>query len=1654
MRERGHRLETALLLLAILLVGAYFRFVGLDWGEGQPIHPDEEFMRQVVSAVQLPDRVGLYFDTANSPLNPYNQRQSFFVYGTLPLFLTRAVGEGLDRGCQAVHDGVPTAAALAARTLSPFLLGRPVEECWVGSFSGMGSRMVGRSLAALFDLGALLLLFATGRRLFSPRIGLLASCLYALTVLPIQQAHFFTVDGFANLFVIATLYLAVRAAQSGGWGAFGLAGLATGLGMACKISVWPLGLLIALAGLVWWGKERASRNKGDRGEEEKSGDEEEGDGDEEEKSENEQEISGNEEYFSVWFPIWRVTLAAVVAFIAFRIAQPYAFQGPGFFDWELNGQWLGNMAEIRRLMSGKVDTFPGHQWANRTPVLFPWLNMVIWGMGLPLGLAAWAGWAAAGVVLWRSYLRSRREGSADWLSSSLALLLVWTWGTAYFLYQSTQWVKSMRYLLPVYPPFVLLAAWLLGRRWWTQKPERARKTALVWTVIAVLLVVGGTFGWAWAFSSIYTRSHTRIAASRWIFENIPAAATVHLHTPDGEAQVQVPVPAGTVHADGVAVVTPFQVGQEVDLAGVTLNRVVDASADPEGEVVRVAVTADSGGEIVLAEAEERVNAPPSPPGRPASFLLGPVRLLPDTTYYLVTESVSGGPVQLLTSVIGTEHWDWAPPLRVDGHDPFGGMYRGLSTSSDGTMQLYFDDNREKRTNLLNWLDEADYIVIGSNRLYGSIPRLPTRYPLTIAYYQALFDGELGFELVADFTSYPALGPFQFPDTEEPFPVPEAAYQYRAAPLSLPLLPAEEAFSVYDHPRVLVFRKTSAYSRAQAEAVLAPSLLDHVVWVTPRQEARGARQPVFDEETWAEQRAGGTWSEMFNRDSLLNWSSWAAAVAWYLASSLLGWLAFPILFAAFPLLRDRGYGLARAFGLLVVAYLTWLAASLHILPNTRSTLALAVLLLGLGGGLAAWFQRRSLRGFLRAHWRTLLVYEGLFLLLYAGWAVVRSLNPDLWHMYVGGEKPMDFAYLNAVIKSSWFPPYDPWFAGGYINYYYFGFVLIGSLSKLLGIMPSVAYNLTLALFYALTGGAAFSVASSLVGRGGRRYRPYLAGFLALLFVLILGNLGEARLLSKAFRIVAGEPTIHSTIPGLPELVQMLRGLGMVLRGAPLPFRPETPYWDSTRMIPADATGVGPITEFPAFTFLYGDPHAHMLALPYTLFALALVVSWARGRRGQRPLSIIVGGLVIGSLWATNGWDYPTYLLLGLAGMAIGLSRRIKSWRAAVSALARAGVLVALTVLLFLPYTHNYVAGYTSVHIWNGPRTPLSIYFALVGQFLFPLFTLLALDARRAWRQVAQEVKKNDRLRRWLAAGAVGLLSLSLVLAVAAVPVVGVALPALTLAAALVIAADLPVERRVVWLLLSLALSLSIIVEVVVLEGDIGRMNTVFKFYNQVWVLLAIGAAVAVTWLVDRLRRWPIDARQVWWLTMGVLVAAMALFPLMAIPAKVRDRITNTTGPTLDGMAYMRYGHIYDVRGELDLAPDYYGITWMQDNIEGSPVVLEALGEREYLWGNRVSIYTGLPAVVGWRWHQVQQRIGGGAGEVEHRYMDVADCYNTTEISLALEIIHRYNVRYIYVGPYERLYYEPRGLAKFSEMAGEGLLRIVYDQYGVKIYKVIR
>jgi uncharacterized membrane protein len=261
----------------------------------------------------------------------------------------------------------------------------------------------------------------------------------------------------------------------------------------------------------------------------------------------------------------------------------------------------------------------------------------------------------------------------------------------------------------------------------------------------------------------------------------------------------------------------------------------------------------------------------------------------------------------------------------------------------------------------------------------------------------------------------------------------------------------------------------------------------------------------------------------------------------------------------------------------------------------------------------------------------------------------------------------------------------------------------------------------------------------------------------------------------------------------------------------------------------------------------------------------------------------------------------------------------------------------------------------------------------------------------------------------------------------------------------------------YLLAATALAIMGGVEVLVLKGDIGRMNTVFKFYLQAWLFLSIACGVLATLMLRRSAgsRWLVRGSRLYLgIAVGVIVGLTALYPIFGTPSKLQHRFVHMA-PSLDGMEFMRVAKYEDdVQGrrlDMMLPDDYLAINWMLDNIKGSPSIVEGIAPL-YHWRSRVSIWTGLPTVIGWDWHQTQQR-GDFAYMIEDRIKDVNKLYTDPAADATLQLLHKYNVQYVYVGGQERAFYPSEGIDKFERMVGTSLDR-VYQQGAVTIYHVVR
>jgi len=253
------------------------------------------------------------------------------------------------------------------------------------------------------------------------------------------------------------------------------------------------------------------------------------------------------------------------------------------------------------------------------------------------------------------------------------------------------------------------------------------------------------------------------------------------------------------------------------------------------------------------------------------------------------------------------------------------------------------------------------------------------------------------------------------------------------------------------------------------------------------------------------------------------------------------------------------------------------------------------------------------------------------------------------------------------------------------------------------------------------------------------------------------------------------------------------------------------------------------------------------------------------------------------------------------------------------------------------------------------------------------------------------------------------------------------------------------------LLGMGLAIAIGVDFVRIEGDIGRMNTMFKYYLEVWVIFSLVSAYMLWFLGSQgLPHWRWNwARRSWLVVAALLISSSLIYTVFGTRARVDDRF-NDTPATLDGSAFMNQAVHFEKGQPLELKWDQEAIRWLQDNVEGSPVVLEAHGE-QYRWTARISNYTGLPTVLGWPWHQQQQRRPYGF-EIGDRASQIKEMYASTDLARTQELLRQHNVKYIVVGELERIYYGQEGLDKFSVLADTGMLSRVFENRGVSIYQV--
>ena len=715
----------------------------------------------------------------------------------------------------------------------------------------------------------------------------------------------------------------------------------------------------------------------------------------------------------------------------------------------------------------------------------------------------------------------------------------------------------------------------------------------------------------------------------------------------------------------------------------------------------------------------------------------------------------------------------------------------------------------------------------------------------------------------------------------------------------------------------------------------------------------------------------------------------------IACSILGVPWARLLFSRLP---THGLLLATPVGFFLFHYLAWLGLFTGWFHNGRVYAWAALGVFAAISVMLAWVRRDVLPATPRArHLWTAGVAVVLVAYFIGVW--MRWLNPEI----AGTEKPMDLALLSGTMRSTVFPPADPWFAGKSINYYYLGYSMAGILGHLAGTPPEVTYNLYLATLLALVvvgvGAAAYDLVAML---GGTARRASQAAATSVVLGVVAGNLAIIR------AIVTDE------------------------------FREQTGYWqgigwNASRVINRDVVNGLPdstINEFPSFSFILGDLHPHLMALPFVVVVTSLVLqgiaAWWRNPPMTGPtawVSSLLTGIFVGGLYGLNAWDLPTFLVLSI-GAPILVCLASPPPRAWIPLLTHTALLLTSAVIAWLPYTLNFrmLGNGLGVVQTRTLTVDLIQVFGLAG--LLALGALLTLlrpgvpsTGLRLWagRRIGAAVR--GLLRRPLVWRRAALTAFVVLLALghglATAEAVGPLVVLLGLAIYVMVRQRRELGPFSLALVVSAALGLILLAEIAYIDDFFGppytRMNTVFKVHYQAWVLLAIAAGPSLYVTLCAFDQWRHPIRSVvrsGYVSVVVLLTVAALsYPAVALRTKAA---ASEVSGSLDGLA------LADLRHADDLA----AARWLADNADDSAVVLEAPGA-PYSGDSRLSTWSGVPTLIGWDQHEELWR--GHTAGVRERKRDADLVYTTSQATQAVRLLHHYEVTHVAFGRAESARY---------------------------------
>ena len=777
------------------------------------------------------------------------------------------------------------------------------------------------------------------------------------------------------------------------------------------------------------------------------------------------------------------------------------------------------------------------------------------------------------------------------------------------------------------------------------------------------------------------------------------------------------------------------------------------------------------------------------------------------------------------------------------------------------------------------------------------------------------------------------------------------------------------------------------------------------------------------------------------------------IATLLTIEIIGIAAFPIVARAFPGLADRGWAVAKPIGMLLIATVVWLASHTRLISNEPLTWWLVTVVLAIVSLRILFKDWHTLKRAIRRRWRFIVASEILFLTFFVLFLTLRAFDPAA----AGTEKPMDLMMLNAVTSAKYAPPQDLWLAGHPVVYYYFGYWIYGGVASMGGADPEHAYNIGIALVGGLASAVVISLVSTLIMRDGARTKiALIAGGLSAFMLLLMSNLSGLWTLLDVTRLAP------------VNILNWYHGYEYERINRVITWRPDDFWWwwRSSRITNSfDDNGNGldyTIQEFPFFSFLLGDFHPHLMSIPFVLTGITVLLgmyfstnSHSISGLKKNVYGTIIIALVVGSSGFINFWDVGLLLLISFGLVVIAwLSTRQLSFKNLIYTASPTILIWLIGITVYSPFYFGTAESQVQwppiapVKYGTRPIHFLSIWLPL----LLVVLPFILFLTQRYVAEIFSRISGTDKLlnpRRhliWLPAWIMAAFVTAIPFIISVVthlmfnegaaqvdligrlPVTGVLGFVTSVLVAVTITrarrgADDGAQYSVV--LTSISFYLLYIAELFFVHDLFGnRMNTVFKFYYQAWIVLSLVCGYGFfIWCKQHSN---FSGRMK--IVSNIAIVGVSLLMLTSVYHPVASAVTKTVnsglGPTMSSIDFLE-GHNRD---ELQI------IREIQKIAEHEDILVEAVGG-SYTEFGRISSASGVPTVIGWTFHQTQWH--GSNDDFTTREEDVRTIYTSGDQAEVLRLVRKYDVTLAVVGPREKSTYGSRSMRIFDKL-GERII----------------